>query len=981
MEKLKPNKNKNENILTYGIFSVLFLTVALIIFGYFFFRLDRTLVWTYDGLSQHCLALAYYGEYLRKILHTVFVEHSLNIPMFDFSIGFGADIVSTLHYYVIGDPINLLSVFVSPEKTESLYSFIIILRMYLMGVTFCAFMNNKNLSRSSIITGALAYSFSGYCLLAGVRHPFFLTAMVWCPLVLLGIDNVFKGKSPALYIISLGLAVASNFYGAYMICIFMVIYAAIQYFTLYFNKSVKGFFAVIGKFFLFTVNGFLIPMVVFLPQIYNTLSTDRLNADNAVHLFYPHSYYESLLSYTTDANAMNMWLIMGFTGITVLCVLSAFAKAKDNKTVVISSVIGCIFLLFPFFGHALNGFTYVTNRWSWVLALIASSAVSLMYDRLFEMNVREKRLLAAFASAYMLLAIVINKAHNTISMMMMAVMMLGLAVVLGYQSLNVNKKIGKALLSVLLIISIFCQAHRVFSLYDGNYVEQFVIKDRVYEYMAENTSSKLIKDSTSNDEFFRYDNYFIPSCNDSLLNDVNSTSFFFSISNEYVSEFLNEMALNISFEQQYNNMDDRFILQNITGSKYITKKDSGNLKFLYRDLTDIKKEIKNYPAYYKDKNTLGSISASSNKKVNETTSIFLFETPYYMPMGYTYDSILPRDEYEKLSPAEKQSCIMKTAVTDALTNVKESKLNLSVKNVDLLKSIKTKGDITVEDGCITVNDPSAVLYFDLPLQNDSELYLTVQGLRFEEISPYDKVIEDLKELPSDSENGDNEKNPYKKIDKAGAEILKSRVNRYTYEETVSMSFAMKEMHSSKNISYYTPDNQFYSGRSDFAVNMGYIPPVDMYDKASDTVTVSFSNTGKYYFDSISYSYQDMNEVVEDTFNRRLEIMDNVKIDDNFVSGDINLSSEKILATQIPYSKGWTATVDGEEAEIINVNTMFCGLDLSQGQHHIEFKYKTPYADLALILSAAGTAGVIFISILDSKLKKRKTDKKSPENQD
>ena len=69
-------------------------------------------------MPQHLNSLAYYGEYLRNILHSVFVEHKFEIPMWDMHIGYGSDILTTLHYYVIGDPLTLLSVFVSPEKSR-----------------------------------------------------------------------------------------------------------------------------------------------------------------------------------------------------------------------------------------------------------------------------------------------------------------------------------------------------------------------------------------------------------------------------------------------------------------------------------------------------------------------------------------------------------------------------------------------------------------------------------------------------------------------------------------------------------------------------------------------------------------------------------------------------------------------------------------------------------------------------------------------
>ena len=41
-----------------------------------------------------------------------------------------------LNYYAIGDTLNLLYGFVSPKNTETMYDFMILLRMYLAGITF-----------------------------------------------------------------------------------------------------------------------------------------------------------------------------------------------------------------------------------------------------------------------------------------------------------------------------------------------------------------------------------------------------------------------------------------------------------------------------------------------------------------------------------------------------------------------------------------------------------------------------------------------------------------------------------------------------------------------------------------------------------------------------------------------------------------------------------------------------------------------------
>ena len=47
-------------------------------------------------MPQHLNSLAYYGEYLRGILYTLFVEHKCTMPMWDMHIGYGSDILTTL---------------------------------------------------------------------------------------------------------------------------------------------------------------------------------------------------------------------------------------------------------------------------------------------------------------------------------------------------------------------------------------------------------------------------------------------------------------------------------------------------------------------------------------------------------------------------------------------------------------------------------------------------------------------------------------------------------------------------------------------------------------------------------------------------------------------------------------------------------------------------------------------------------------------
>jgi hypothetical protein len=78
-----------------------------------------------------------------------------------------------------------------------------------------------------------------------------------------------------------------------------------------------------------------------------------------------------------------------------------------------------------------------------------------------------------------------------------------------------------------------------------------------------------------------------------------------------------------------------------------------------------------------------------------------------------------------------------------------------------------------------------------------------------------------------------------------------------------------------------------------------------------------------------------------------------------ISGHIELASPQILCLQIPRTAGWTAYVDGKRAELLQADTMFSALLLSEGSHDIELTYQTP----GLRLGAVVSLGTIVLFIL------------------
>ena len=71
------------------------------------FRNDyKTLLGYYDGTDQLYPALYYYGDWLKGLFSNLI--HG-TLPTWSWDIGLGSDVITTLGYYVVGDPFALLA--------------------------------------------------------------------------------------------------------------------------------------------------------------------------------------------------------------------------------------------------------------------------------------------------------------------------------------------------------------------------------------------------------------------------------------------------------------------------------------------------------------------------------------------------------------------------------------------------------------------------------------------------------------------------------------------------------------------------------------------------------------------------------------------------------------------------------------------------------------------------------------------------------
>lgn len=903
----------------YICYTLVFGAVALVLYLQFYLN-GKSLIWSHDGVPQHLNSLAYYGEYLREILYHLFVEHKLEIPLWDMHIGYGSDILTTLHYYVIGDPLTLLSVFVPAEKTEYLYAFLIFLRIYLAGVAFSRYCFYHKNSKQATLLGALIYIFAGWTIYASMKHPYFSNPMIYLPLILLGIDKIYRREKPYTFIWSVTLAAVSNFYFFYMIGIFMVLYAAFDYFVVFTEKKERKPVCIIkwaGIFAGYSVIAVLLSAVVLLPVIMPVFGTDRFQAENYVPLLYDRIYYEKYLSCLIGEN-MIQWGVAGYTAVAMTGVFVLFSKRKFNTALKWGFVLLNIFLLFPFAGHALNGFSYVSNRWIWAYGMMIAYIFVKIYPEIFRLDMKEKRKVLFLLLVYCGAALFPEVSRTERNMTAMILLVIATLAVLLYGSVLQRKRNLCMIISVLLTVGILFNIYYQYS-YEKDYLSEFADRGKALEKLESGTDLAVL--DTEDKSVFRYDQLDALSYgNSAMYMGTNSTSYYFSLASGGIGQFFDEMYLNTPWEQQYENLDGRTILDRLASVKYFVIKN-GEYRYLP------------YGYYWLNG------SAEKNGKIYEA-----FESRETLPMGYTYDSYISREMYEKLSVTEKQQALLQGAVLEN-SSLPEAEPMFSDREIPY--TIRKGRGCTVKDGKIRVTKEGAKLVLSFDGMKNSETYLIVEGLDYDGLSPRETV----------SEKKWNKMSRYEKN-----QIIHQDSHWRYWKESQKASVTVSGRFPDKTIRIFTDKYNAYSGKHNFLCNTGYKT------ESRQEITLTFEKTGVYTFDDLRIVCQPMNQIDHWTENLKNDILTDISVENNKMTGKISLNQPKALVLSVPYSNGFQAYVDGKKTEIKRANTMYMALELSKGDHEICLVYRTPFLTMGVFLTFAGTLCYICLVFFRKKQK-------------
>jgi uncharacterized membrane protein YfhO len=173
-----------------------------------------------------------------------------------------------------------------------------------------------------------------------------------------------------------------------------------------------------------------------------------------------------------------------------------------------------------------------------------------------------------------------------------------------------------------------------------------------------------------------------------------------------------------------------------------------------------------------------------------------------------------------------------------------------------------------------------------------------------------------------------------------------------------------EREISKTVNIRNQYHNSYFGKINFLVNTGYSKINKHW------IRMTFPEKGIYSCDQIEVYSLSMKHVKDQLDVLRKDSLQNIKESNNRIEGDANLMQKGMMVLAIPYSKGWSATVDGEKVKLLKANIMYSALELSEGEHHITLTYRTPYLLEGFIVSMVSL--FLFIGITVALRRKEKT---------
>lgn len=907
-----------------SFYSIVFLLVLLCVFATLFLY-GKSIIPKTDGLQQGYTYFVYVGEWLRSLFPSLISTGA--VPMWEPSMGYGADVFSTIGSS-IADPFNWISVFVPSGFAEYVYGATVIARLYCAGLAFMAFTRYRSMGRFESLVGALCYVFAGSTVVIFVQGGSLATMIIF-PLILLGIDKVLDRSGFCTLVFSWAWVCAIGVASAYVMGIFGLIYSASKLIRVARKNDMGTALWGLARLAGCALLGLGIAAVFLLPIVMNSmLGMDRLEVVRNVTALYEPVYYVDFLSGFISHADLGADGYMGFGPLAFIVICLLFIKRKDNTLLFWTFLALTIAMLLPFFGSALNAFQYPNTRWSWAYAFCVAYAVAKLLPDLESLSMQQRVAILGAAVLYGAALLLIPNLADEAFLAEYAVL-IGLSTALVFCGSQSRRAFG------LLIVASVCIGGVInYTTYLSPSFEDGVYRlaniRKAYSTQASSTAAGAV-DGVSDDSVWRYDESGrTPQANSSLFLGIKGINFYSSYYNNDIDRFHTSLGYPSSSVVQYIGWDSRSAIEALMGVKYFVAGEGDIVPYQFRD----------------------------SEPVTEKGKWDVYQTDVRLPLAYTYENTIDEVDFDSLNVVQKQEALLQAAVVEdgAVSSVNELDIDSWEVPFEVSSAAEKEGEAsqdgdaesakglednsTVEffEGGFNVLEDGATVYLRFDEPADSEMYLSFEDLEFNAFRQ--------RETYSDEEWGSM--GTYKRRTVQFG-VLTEKLPIYS-----RLEFESGDM--SRRLSLYSNRHNMYGGHHDFTVNLGG-------QGGRTEVSITFERAGTYSYSSLELLAEPMEEFDDQVASLAKYAPTDLDYEGNVITGTLSVPDERYLYFSVPYSKGWTAYVDGRAVDIEQMNIAFMGVKVSAGEHSFELRFETPYLRVGFCISVASLVAVAGLCLL------------------
>ncbi len=885
----------------------------------------RGLIWNVDGIAQYYPFFVYEGQWIRGIFSNLLGGNGLQIPLWEWTSGYGADVITTFDVFL--DPLNLVSAITPERLSEWVFQLLVLVRMYLAGLAFVFYCRTRGEDRMGTVLGALLYALCGAAL-TGIHWSSGLHALMLFPVVLAGAERILAGKRPWVFVASLTLLAIISYYFTYMVCILLVGYLLVRVVMVEGSRlTPRIFLRWVGIYAGLTVLCLVLAGFALVPAACALMGMDRLvDRSTTTPLVYSMDMYGKILASFLSTSDVGSDTYQGFGGLAFLAIPVLFSQRGKNRALKVVLVTLTAFFFIPAVGSLLNVLNYATNRWAWAYALCIAVVLARMTPSLLDLAPRERKAMVIGVACYALI-LLSPRIRTESNVAGFAALLAALLAVLLMQGSPQRRSI----LTCTLAFSLALNGFYLLSRTESDTSDQQNALGAPYHVLTRDSLDSIALD-VDDPTWWRYDAG--QSFNDapapinrvrnnSLVLGLNGIDFYNSVYNSGVDAFHTELAIagdyiNFSFVD----LQSRSDLMSLLGVKYF--------------------------AYRKDGSDSVPYSFSKEREVAQRTILGtdyrLLQSDSYLPFGSTFNSYITREDYLSLSPCKRQQALLQSVVLEQEpTNGTKAATTsqLAFEDTTVPYTIAKTNGVTCEDGVFDVKYGGATVTLEFEGTPDSDTFLFFEGLKYRVKKPSEKVSKEELEAMS----------------------LPHRVKLFLDDVNQGSPFLYGvEVHGDGTnmtgyVDNFLPTNHMYGGKDTWLVTIGYS------DEPTHKIDVTFNNTGIYTFDSLQVITQAHAHKREWVEQHASQAMRDVKLATNQITGTIDLVEPRTMLIPVAYGSGWKAFVDGQEVPVLRADTAFMALDLAAGHHDIEMRYQTPGLLAGFAVTAAGVVVLVALALI------------------